>query len=209
MGDRSVFPIEHNYAHIRRSTATERPLGGETMIESYYWRQELRVDLKWLRQHSKYQRWSEKQMVLFERRLILVAVQIRVLIEQQRVRSRLAQARLACTWYPKSGNRPVTRFNAHRLHTHFGLDRPESVSLTATEVANQLVHHYEMYAASEGRTFSQILVFSDRMRDKGLYVIDVPALLDFLSRFSEDASAVSSMEATWNPTKRDYDVVLD
>ena len=37
------------------------------MIESCYWRAELRNDLVWLRKKRKYQRWSEKQRVIGDR----------------------------------------------------------------------------------------------------------------------------------------------
>ena len=76
------------------------------MIESYYWRQELKSDVAWLRQHATFRRWTEKQMVLFERRLILTAFQIRVLIEQKRVRSSISARSLQCTWHRKVGSGP-------------------------------------------------------------------------------------------------------
>ena len=41
------------------------------MIESRFWRAELRGDIAWLRRHRRFKRWSEKQQVLFERRLML------------------------------------------------------------------------------------------------------------------------------------------
>jgi|TARA_Y100000815_G_scaffold255672_1_gene262749 hypothetical protein len=52
------------------------------MIESCYWRAELRNDLVWLSKKLKYQRWSEKQHVLFEQKLMIVAFQVRSLLER-------------------------------------------------------------------------------------------------------------------------------
>lgn len=179
------------------------------MIESYYWRQELKADLRWLREHSSFRRWSEKQMVLYERRLILVACQIRILIEQHRVRNVVAQKKLECTWHKKVGGSIVTRRNAHRFDEHFAMDKPQPVDLNARELANQLIHHYEMYALAEGRRFVAVAVFSDYMRNQGLYIIDVSALLDYLAVFAKDDSAVTRMSSIWNEKRQDYEVSVD
>lgn len=58
------------------------------MIESHYWRAELRIDLAWLKKRRRYRRWSEKQHVLFERGLMLVAFQARSLLEPPKVNER-------------------------------------------------------------------------------------------------------------------------
>ncbi|WP_218239112.1 hypothetical protein, partial [Pseudomonas sp. YY-1] len=57
------------------------------MIESSYWRAELRNDLAWLCKKRKYQRWSEKQHVLFERKLMIAAFQVRSLLERPKVKA--------------------------------------------------------------------------------------------------------------------------
>lgn len=179
------------------------------MIESYYWRQELKADLRWLREHSRFRRWSEKQMVLFERRLILVACQIRVLIDQHRVRNSISERTLECEWHKKVGEKPVTLLNAHRFDEHFAMADARPVRLTARDLSNQLIHHYEMYALAEPRRFAVVAVFSDYMRNKGLYMIKVDRLLDYLAIFAQDESAVSSMRSTWNVKRQDFDVVVD
>lgn len=179
------------------------------MIESHHWRQELKADVAWLRQHATFTRWTEKQMVLFERRLILAAFQIRVLIEQHRVRSSISTRKLQCTWHRKAGKRPVTRLNAHRFEEHFAMYEPETVLLKAWDVSNQLIHHYEMYALAQARRFATLAVFSDYARNRGLYLISIPALLDYFVLFTKDDSSVSRMTSIWNYKKQDYDVVVD
>jgi hypothetical protein len=54
------------------------------VIESRYWREELKADIRWLRAKQKIKRWSEKQLVLYERKLMLVAFQIRTLWSDRR-----------------------------------------------------------------------------------------------------------------------------
>lgn len=148
-------------------------------------------------------------MVLYERQLILTAFQVRVLVEQHKVRKTIADRELACMWCAKTGSDPVTRINAHRLDRHFALDYPKEVKLRAWDLANQFIHHYEMYAASEGPRFSMVVIFSDRMKNKGVYLISIPELLDFFDAFAGDESAVSERKMTWNPKKEDFDVVVD
>jgi hypothetical protein len=82
------------------------------MIESRFWRQELRADLTWLQRHRRFGRWSEKQQVLFERRLMLVAFQIRVLLERPKVSQKARITSLAANLYKKLGTEPVTLLNA-------------------------------------------------------------------------------------------------
>jgi len=148
-------------------------------------------------------------MVLFERRLILTAFQIRTLIEQKRVRSSISARALQCTWYRKVGDGPVTRINSHRFEQHFAMDNPEPVQLNAWDLSNQLIHHYELYALAVPRHFAILAVFSDFMRNKGLYIIDIPELIEYFAMFAKDASAVSRMKSVWNPKKQDFDVVVD
>jgi len=75
------------------------------MIESTYWRQELREELVWLNKHRKYRRWSEKQLVLYERRLMLVAFQVRSLLERPKVNDRARNVRMPVIRYKKIGSR--------------------------------------------------------------------------------------------------------
>lgn len=72
------------------------------MIESYYWRVELRSDLAWLQGHRKYRRWSEKQQVLFERKLMLVAFQVRSLLERPKVNDRARNQTISVVRFKKS-----------------------------------------------------------------------------------------------------------
>ena len=77
------------------------------MIESTYWRQELRAEVLWLKRHRNYRRWSEKQLVLYERRLML-AFQVRSLLERPKVNDCARSVRLPAIRYKKIGIKPFT-----------------------------------------------------------------------------------------------------
>jgi hypothetical protein len=175
------------------------------MIESRYWRKELRADLAWLRQRRTFRRWSEKQQVLFERRLMVAAFQIRVLLDRPKVSSTARGAHLNARLYRKVGAQPVTLLNAVALEEHFDLESPRQIRLPIREVCNQLIHHYVLFALrSSRRRFEVLLVFSDYRKHVGLYEIDLPELLDLFALFADDQSAADYVSMTWNEKKQDY-----
>ena len=114
------------------------------MIESTYWRQELHADLAWIKKHHRYRRWSDKQLVLYERRLMLVAFQVRSLLERLKVNDRARRARMPVVRYKKLGSRPFTFVGAGFPENRFDTKSPEPAELGVLDVCNQLIHHYWM-----------------------------------------------------------------
>ena len=175
------------------------------MIESHFWRQELRADLSWLRRHRRFTRWSEKQQVLFERRLMLVAFQIRVLIERPVLSERVRSAHVDAHLYPKVGDGPVTLLNATALEEHFDLDNPAAIRLSIRDLCNQLIHHYVLFALrGTHRHFETVFVFSDYKKHVGLYAIQVDQTLALFSLFASELSAATSVRMTWDEKRKDY-----
>lgn len=94
------------------------------MIDSTYWRQELRAEVLWLKRHRNYRRWSEKQLVLYERRLMLVAFQVRSLLERPKVNDRARSVRLPAIRYKKIGIKPFTFLGAGFPEDRFDIANP-------------------------------------------------------------------------------------
>lgn len=174
------------------------------MIESRYWREELRRDLSWLRRHRSYGRWSEKQHVLFERKLMIVAFQIRSLLERPKVNEAAREATVPAVRYKKLGSRPFTVVGAGWPHDRFDMDNPESTILSVLSVCNQLIHYYWMETHTDGRAFSSMLVFSDYQRHKWAYEVQILDLLNLFQLFADDSSALSGATFVWNDKKQDY-----
>lgn len=174
------------------------------MIESYYWRIELRNDLAWLKNHRVYRRWSEKQQVLFERKLMLVAFQVRSLLERPKVNDQARSTSMSVLRYKKTGDHPFTVTGAGWPHERFDMEHPEPATLSVLEVCNQLVHYYWMQTFSEGRAFVSMLVFSDYQRHKWAYQLQIEDLLQLFRVFGNDSSAVVGMESQWDDKKQDY-----
>lgn len=174
------------------------------MIESTYWRQELRAELAWLKKHRKYRRWSEKQLVLYERRLMLVAFQVRSLLERPKVNDRARNTRMPVIRYKKMGLRPFTYVGSGFPEDRFDLANPETSELGVLDVCNQLIHYYWMQTWSEGTAFKGMLVFSDFMRHKWAYEFLIEDLLVLFSNFANDSSAITEMSLQWCEKKQDY-----
>ncbi len=172
------------------------------MIESHYWRDELRRDLAWLKNHRAYRRWSEKQQVLFERRLMLAAFQVRSLLERPKVNDRARNTSMSVLRFKKISDRPFTVTGSGWPHEMFNISQPEPAVLSALEVCNQLIHYYWMETWSEGQTFASILIFSDYMRHKWAYEFRISELLQLFSVFGDDSSAVVGAESKWDDKKQ-------
>jgi hypothetical protein len=177
------------------------------MIESRYWRAELRADLAWLKKHRTYRRWSEKQLVLFERKLMLVAFQIRSLLDRPKVNDRARASRMSVLSYKKIGNRPFTVVGPGFPEDCFDMDNPQSETLPVLDVCNQLIHYYWMGTSSEDRSFTSMIVFSDYKRLKVAYEFQVEDLLSLFEVFGDESSWASGSEFKWNDKKQDYLVV--
>lgn len=191
----------------RSAAQTQPPLTWtkhKQMIESQYWRAELRNDLAWLKKHLTYRRWSVKQQVLFERRLMLAAFQVRSLLERPKVNDRARSTVMSVLRYKKVGDHPFTVMGSGWPHERFEMERPAPAVLSALDVCNQLIHYYWMQTWSEGKAFVSMLVFSDYMRHKWAYEFEVEKLLQLFHVFGDDSSAIVGMESEWNEKKQDY-----
>ena len=174
------------------------------MIESCYWRAELRADLVWLKRHRTYRRWTEKQQVLFERKLMLVAFQIRSLLERPKVNDQARRLKMPVLKYKKLGGKPFAVMGSGLLHERFDMNRPESEMLPVLDVCNQLIHYYWMQTYSEGQTFFSMLVFSDYKRHKLAYEFRIEDLLNLFKAFGAESSAIVGVQFVWDDRRQDY-----
>jgi len=174
------------------------------MIESRYWRTELRADLAWLSKHRTYRRWSEKQLVLFERKLMLVAFQIRSLLERPKVNDRARSSSMPILRYKKIGSRPFTAMGPGWPEERFEMEHPEPDFMLIFDVCNQLIHYYWMQTMSEGRAFTSMLVFSDYKRHKWAYEFQIEDLLRLFQVFGDESSRIVHGDATWDDKKQDF-----
>ncbi len=177
------------------------------MIESYYWRAELKSDLSWLRKKRKFQRWTEKQQVLYERKLMIVAFQVRSLLERPKVNDLARKTRLPVLRFKKMGVQPFTVTGTGWLEDRFDVEHPQEHSLSAVDVCNQLIHYYWMQTIAANKAFVLMNVFSDYRRHQWAYQIQIEELLEFFAFFSREQSSVTSLDTLWDEKKHDYVVI--
>lgn len=142
--------------------------------------------------------------MLYERRLMLVAFQVRSLLERPKVNDQARNVRIPVLRYKKIGNRPFTFVGAGFPEERFDMSNPEPSDLGVLDVCNQLIHCYWMQTWSEGAKFTGMLVFSDFMRHKWAYEFAIQDLIALFSVFADDSSAAGKLSFHWNEKKQDY-----
>ena len=147
-------------------------------------------------------------MVLYERHLMLVAFQIRTLLERPKVGHRTRNSRVEGRVYKRLGKHPVTLMNVMDVAESFDLDHPQVVQLPIFEVCNQLVHHYLLAVLPNGaHRFEELWVFSDWKRNVCLYEFKLDRVLEVFARFTSEASAFGadgSGTIRWDDKRQDY-----
>jgi hypothetical protein len=175
------------------------------LIESHYWRAELKADVRWLRAKRRFNRWTEKQVVLYERKLMHVAFEVRTLLEHARVNDKVRAARIPASEYPKVTDWPFTLLGRGWPEEHFDLESPKAVHMPAWDVCNQLIHHYWLSTFAVGvQEYTSVFVCSDYKRNTCMYEFEVSRLIGFFSAFGDDDSAVHGCDFVWDEKRQDY-----
>lgn len=156
------------------------------MVEAEHWRRELRRDLKWLRKARSFRRWSERRVSRYERRLILAAAQVHVMLDHLALPAALTSQPLGCLRYREreDGSPDAVRDRAE-IPRRFELEAPSPGALPAGELCRHLLHHSVLAAVSRTpRRFTHLWVVSGDPPGRMLYEIDMEGLLEFFGRFS-------------------------
>lgn len=156
------------------------------MVEAEHWRRELRRDLKWLRKARGFRRWSERRVSRYERRLILAAAQVHVMLDHLALPAALTNQPLGCLRYRESEDGPsdAVRDQAE-IPRRFDLEAPSPGALPAGELCHLLLHHSVLAAVSRTpRRFTHLWVVSGDPPGRMLYEVDMEGLLEFFGRFS-------------------------
>lgn len=139
---------------------------------------------------------------------MLVAFQVRTLLDRRKVNDQVKALKIWAMEYPKIGDKPFTVVGAGWPDDHFDLSSPEAVELSVCYVCNQLIHYYWMSTCSKSGRFTSVFVFSDHKRLTCAYEFEVSRLVDLFSAFGEDASSVYSCRFAWNADDKKKDYVM-
>lgn len=135
---------------------------------------------------------------------MMVAFQVRSLLERPKVNDRARGTGMSVVRYKKIGDRPFTVIGSGWPNERFDMEHPEPSILSALEVCNQIIHYYWMQLMSEDQTFVSMLIFSDYKRHKWAYEFRIEDVLHLFRVFGDESSAIINTEAQWDDKKQDY-----
>jgi hypothetical protein len=177
------------------------------MIESHYWKQDLRDHAKRLRPVDTPPRWSERAVVNFEKELMVSFFMVRALLERDKLSSKVKGHKVKVFRYPWSGKR-VTKSNFHSVDNLYALDAPEEAELTVNFLSNQFIHSRALYAMRDGtRNWASVLLCSDHERAKAIYLVQVQEIQRIFHLVATDN--VHQMSMTYDEKLGDYRVTTN
>ena len=173
-------------------------------IDSAFWKTELFPIIEDIERLSTFRRFDTRLANELERQIMFAVFSVRTLIERHKISQELLSTRIDIRAYPKRTAKPVTWLNNHEIDELFDLNAPSQKQLTLNDLCNQVIHSYILIPLQDGRNFTDILVCSDRLRNRWLYVIPMDRLIKLIRDVAFDYP--SRMHLTFNPKKRDYDI---
>ena len=174
------------------------------MIESCYWKEELRRIADSVRRVPKPPRWTERAHCIVERDLMIGFFLLRRLIELNLVSSATTKKQLHVFSY-KARGKPVTKTNAHRICELYDMESEIAETKKPLYVSNQFVHAYTSFVArDESRNWSDVFLVSDFDRNDCIWRVPVSVIETLFREASQDYP--HSVEMEFNPKTGDYDV---
>lgn len=139
---------------------------------------------------------------------MLVAVQIRTLLERPKVGHRRRNSRVKGRVYKRLSPHPVTLMNVMDVWVNFDLDHPQDVQLPIFDLCNQLIHQYLLNVMrGDEQKWEAVWVMSDWKRNVCLYEFELDQVLEVFSRFTSEDSAFGtdgSGTIRWDEKRQDY-----
>ena len=174
------------------------------MIESRYWKEELRRIAQSVRHVSKAKRWSERAHCTVERDIMIGFFILRRLIELHKVSSATTQRMLNVFSYQTCGKN-VTRLNGHDLSEMYDLEKEVSESMKPVYIANQFIHAYTSFVArDENSNWVDVFVVSDYDRNDCILRVPISEIRELFLKAANDYPRI--MRMVFNPKRRDYDI---
>lgn len=175
------------------------------MIESFYWKKNLLKHAKSLRPVKKPPNWSEKQMVNFEKNIIISFFLIRMLFDNNKISQKSRTYKAKVFRYKPTGKK-ITKRNHFCIDEIYNLKKEHQVQKGFIFIANQLIHSCTIFAYrnTTNRNWEGIYACSDFERDKTIYRITVDEIIKIFELVGNDYP--TEIRMTWNKEKDDYDV---
>lgn len=174
------------------------------MIESRYWKEELRRIARTLRPTLNPPRWTERRHCVLERDIMIGFFIVRRLIELHRVSTATRDHRLTAFSCLARG-RPVTKLNLAQLWDLYEIENEKRDFKKPLYLSNQFVHaHISLVDRDASRNWSSVYVVSDFNRNQCLWRVPINEIQVLFETAASDNPMSGSFR--FNPKKQDYDV---
>jgi hypothetical protein len=155
------------------------------MIESRYWKEELRRIAWSARPVSAPKRWSERTHCVLERDIMVGFFMLRRLIELHKVSAAIRNFGMQVYFAPNRGKQ-VNRLNSGDLDSLYDFAREKKQTKKPMYMSNQFIHAYMSFIARDQcRNWDSMFVVSDFDRNQCIWRVPVPlirTLFDLASR---------------------------
>jgi hypothetical protein len=169
------------------------------MIESYYWKEELKRIAHLIRPVANPRRWTERSHCIVERDIMIGFFIVRRMIEMHKLTSKTKDFCMEVYASPRRGKK-VTFMNHHRLDELYEMDKERKKTKKPFYMSNQFIHAYTSFVArDETRNWNCV------ERNNCIWRVPIAGIRDLFILASEDY--LSSMTSTFNTETGDYDVV--
>ncbi|MBL0731720.1 MAG: hypothetical protein JJW03_02550, partial [Desulfosarcina sp.] len=146
------------------------------MIESCYWKEEIKRIADTLQQLNKPARWSERAHCVVERDLMIGFFLLRRLIELKKVSSAIYDKQLQVYSY-KSRGKLVTKLNGADLWEVYDMENEVAETKKPMYVSNQFIHAYTSFVARDDtRNWSDVYIVSDYDRNDCIWRIPIQTI---------------------------------
>ena len=172
------------------------------MIESVYWKEELKRIADTLRPVKTPARWTERRHCTVERDMMIGFFLLRRLMELSKVSDAILNRDLTLySW--KSLGKNVTKMNCGALDELYDIENEICVQKRPFYVSNQFIHAYMSFPCrGDDRNWSDMLIVSDFDRNDCIWRVPFAEVVSLF----DDAAAdyPSSATFTFDPKKNDY-----
>lgn len=176
------------------------------MIESRYWKLELLKQAEAIKKRQRCQRWSEKQVVMLEREIMIAFFCIRSLIERHKVTDALAQHPLPVVAYPILPGKHAHLLNCCDIDELYRMDSPVQRTVNLSFFCNQVIHSYVITAQREPseKKFTTLIVCSDYERNRQLFRVVIKDIILVMRKVA--ANYPADLEYEYSEKIGDYKV---
>lgn len=176
------------------------------MIESRYWKDDLIRYAKSFQPVANPPRWSEKQLITFEKEVVLAFFMVRKLWECGKFSSTTKKQRMKIFRCPNT--KRANAINYWDIGEIYELPSEHAVSKSVPFVCNQFIHGGATFAYREDdRNWGGLYTCSDYERQKFIYRIPISEIISILLIAGNDYPSMIQMN--YNPETSDYDIKTD